>query len=172
MLDFLWQALIMIGAPGSGKSTIAEKVAKMWKIDLLSADAIRAEKFPGEAYDSGHNAVVWDTLYNRFNAFAAQGLPVILDATNAFSYDRRKLVQHVAGCGYSITGVWVQVPLQVCLDRNAARLDKVPVPDQSINKAWISLQDHPPTYYEGYQKLLLMDVKGNISSVRKPRFSH
>ena len=80
--------IVMMGLPGSGKSTIAKKLKEsMEKVVLLSSDDIREEMF-GDRQDVEHHGEVFEELHKRAKEALKQGIDVIYDATNINSKRR------------------------------------------------------------------------------------
>jgi predicted kinase len=156
------EILVCIGVPGVGKSTIAAKLAAIFGICLLSTDAIRQELFGDEPYNSNRNSAVWNCFFTRLATVIAEGRPAILDITNAYPNDRRKLLAQVPRT-VTVTGMWVQAPLQVILQRNADRADKCPVPEDVIRMAFMALETCPPRTHEFDSLLTVNSVTGEIT---------
>ncbi len=149
--------LMLIGLPGSGKSTLARHLAaqgKGWV--LVSTDAIRAQLFGDEAIQGPWLAV--QSEVERSLRLAAQqaeaGLVegAIYDATNAVRKHRRAAIALIRQCGFTtITGLWLDVPLEVCLQRNQARDRQVP--PEVILRMHRRLMGAPPSLMEGLDRL-------------------
>ena len=79
---------LLIGPPGSGKTTLASDLAPLLKSEsgepalVLSTDAIRAELF-GDAGVQGPWDEIRTLMLQRLKEAVAAGTPVILDATHA-----------------------------------------------------------------------------------------
>ncbi|MFM7601051.1 MAG: 6-phosphofructokinase, partial [Pseudanabaena sp.] len=56
-----------------------------------------------------------------------------------------------------ITGIWLDVPLWICLSRNEVR-DRV-VPEDVVVEMYRTLSYNPPTLREGFDRILLRDQK-------------
>ena len=120
------KALIMVGAPGSGKSThVASLLRKHPDAFVLSGDDIRAELY-GDADVQGN----WHEIQDRMLEILEEnvGRPVILDGTHYRAAYRKEAMAMVAGYGYNdVSAIVVNPPLEVCLAQNASRSRKVPV---------------------------------------------
>lgn len=75
--------LVLVGLPGSGKSTVANLVLKEGGLyrTIISSDAIRKELFGSESIQC-NNEQVFKIYYDRFVENLVRGDGVILDATN------------------------------------------------------------------------------------------
>lgn len=110
---------IMIGIPGSGKSTIASAFG-----EVVSTDAIRGELF-GDEGDQRNGNRVWREAYSRIHALLAEGKDAVLDATNVSAKRRKEEIAEFAEAS-EIMAVWVDTPIEVAIKRNANRDRKVP----------------------------------------------
>lgn len=132
------------GLPGSGKSTAAKKwvAADPTRRVRVNVDGIRAmghdrlvilasDDTPGteSAVQVGRDALV--------RTWLAAGYDVVVDEVGL----RDEIVAHLLGlaaeCGADVE-VWdfTDVPLETCLERNAARPDAERVPDERIVGRW------------------------------------
>jgi len=129
-------AFVMIGAPGSGKTTHARVLAETAGALVVSTDSIREELYGSEEIQ-GDWAEIKRTLENKIKANV--GNPVILDATHYRSSYRREAINLLRRSGYDIViGMIVDAPLEDCLARNSARDRKVP--EHVIENMWCVLK--------------------------------
>lgn len=154
--------ILLIGLPGSGKSTIASKLTQACpQRRLISTDRIRSQLFGDESIQ-GSWVKVWQEVGNQFRQ-AVQHIAIgevseaIFDATNVVRKQRREAIAlaHTVGFTY-ITGLWLNPPLWVCLERNERRDRQVPT--SVILDMYRSLIGAPPSLQEGLNKLV--EVKG------------
>ena len=82
---------MLVGLPGSGKSTWAEKQ----NMDIFSSDAIREELY-GDASIQGDNNLIFDLLHSRIIENLKSGKDSIFDATNLSSKKRRHFMRKLA----------------------------------------------------------------------------
>ena len=112
-------AYVMIGAPGSGKSTYAAKLAKKENAVVISGDAIRAELY-GDATVQGE----WSEVQDRIETLVSEccGMSVILDGTHYQSSHRKEAIALLQSFGYEqIEAVVLDASLERCLLQNAIR---------------------------------------------------
>lgn len=150
--------IILIGLPASGKSTLVHQ----WLLNqpsqvLISTDAIRAQLFGDEAVQ-GAWGLIWREVERQFQQ-AVQDITVgmattaIYDATNTVRRHRRELIVLARARGFGqLTGVWLDVPLELCLSRNQHRHRHVP--EAVICRMHRRLVGAPPSLTEGFDRLI------------------
>lgn len=72
---------IVSGLQGSGKSTVAQLLAKARNADVLRTDVIRKEMSAAPEYGDGERQQVYEEMFRRARARLERGGEVILDAT-------------------------------------------------------------------------------------------
>ena len=151
----LW---LLVGIPGSGKSTwVREQLdseCKHW----ISRDAIRFEVVQeGEEYFSKEKKV-----FGLF-ASAVQAdidsdfiTDIYVDATHLNEASREKLLGRLKNLDkVNINAVVFDIPLEVCLERNAQRTGRAYVPETAIHNMYKNLTD--PAYDKRkYDKIIEM----------------
>jgi predicted kinase len=111
--------VLLIGAAGSGKSTFA---ARHFVADcVVSSDRLRAE-MQGPLSDD----IVFAELHRWVQTRLASGLLAIVDATNTDWMSRADLLAVARQNGRPRIAIVFNLPLDVCLSRNATRSRKVP----------------------------------------------
>jgi len=152
------QLLMLIGVPGSGKSHLAAQLlAASPDRPLISTDAIRAQLFGAEIIQGDWlkvQAVVDQQLRQAVATIqAGEASEAIYDATNATAAQRRSAIALARKTGFTqITGLWLDTPLEICLERNRQRQRQVP--EDVILRMHLQLQNFPPTEAEGFDRLL------------------
>lgn len=112
--------ILLVGIPGSGKTTLAKKVLERG-FHYLNADSIREELY-GDPSVQGDPQQVFDIFFNRLEIALVDGLDIIIDNTNLNPKQRKPILERAQGKGYSDIQLWLlDVPLQVCLERNRQR---------------------------------------------------
>lgn len=148
---------MMIGLPGSGKSILAEKLLRQHpNYHLISTDAIRAQLFGDEAIQ-GPWLAIWEQIKQQFQQAVTDAAGAIYDATNAQRHHRRELIQLARESGFDqIRGIWIQTPVEQCLQRNLARSRQVP--PEIILKMHRQLIDAPPCLMDGLDSLFWLQT--------------
>lgn len=141
--------IMMIGVPGSGKSTYCQNYLKQFPHAVwLSSDAMRLKLFGTEEYQKD-NAKVFQALEEEALATLKSGKDVLYDCTNLIKANRDKICQQVRKIpDVDIEAVVFKLPLWVCLKRNKER--ERMVPEKVIRRMHCSAEW--PKVDEGFQK--------------------
>lgn len=149
--------ILLIGLPGSGKSTFARS---LFNARIISTDAIRAQLF-GEEAIQGSWLKIWLEVRSQFDqavaAIAQDEIEfAIYDATNAVRKQRRAAIALARKCGFTqITGIWINPSIEICLERNKAR-SRI-VPEEVIYRMARRLYGAPPALEEGLDECIWCD---------------
>ncbi|CAN5467296.1 hypothetical protein BH10CYA1_BH10CYA1_47100 [soil metagenome] len=128
--------ILLVGIPGAGKTTLAKKIMEKG-FHCLSADPIRQELY-GNAAEQGDKEEVFRIFFERLEAALAKELDIIVDNTNLNPRQRKPLIERAQKAGYTDIQLWLlDVPLDVCLKRNANR-ERV-VPDDIVANMFMEL---------------------------------
>ena len=131
-------AYVMVGAPGSGKSTYAGEIVLRENANIISGDSIREELY-GDACIQGNWIDIHDKIEKYVSESAELGIPVILDGTHYRASYRREAIALLRSYGYTrIEAVVLDSSLATCLARNFMR--KRHVPDYVIKSIHEKLQ--------------------------------
>ncbi len=119
------QLVLMVGVPGSGKSTLAERlIAKGYA--CLNADSIR-EELLGDASNQEQNDRIFEVFFQRLDEHLKAEKDIVVDNINTNPRHREQIINRARAAGYTDIQLWiVDVPLEVCLERNRQRSRNVP----------------------------------------------
>jgi len=142
---------LAIGLPGSGKSSWF----KRHNIRPLSSDLLRELLFD-DAREQRFQDLVFSNLRSMLKARLVAKRPVnYVDATNLTPHDRHSWIKLAKDYGYDVQGLYFDVPVELCLERNQKR-DRV-VAEDIMRKMAGKLK--APTFEEGFSKIIVVRVK-------------
>lgn len=146
-------AWVMVGPPGSGKSTFAEKLAVenyCYNATIISGDDIRYELY-GDENVQGEWCEIWEATEEAVASCAGYGNSVIIDGTHCKSSYRKETVAMLQSYGYTdIRAVVLERPLLTCFTQNSMRSRHVP---------------------EYVIKLMHEDLEASLKHIRKEGFT-
>lgn len=149
---------LLCGIPGSGKSYFAKNVLKkdhFWT--YISRDDIRfAMVDENEEYFSKENKV-YDTFIHQINfALGTNIQDIIVDATHINTASRMKLLKRLRMFeDTKVIAVWMDTPLEVCLERNEKREGRQRVPKSVIRRMYYQ-RNHPSN--DPFEYTAIMEV--------------
>jgi predicted kinase len=116
------QVILLVGLPGSGKTTYLKR--RGW--NALSSDAVRQLLLDDET-DQSQQVRVFAAMRYLLAARLRIGMKqTYIDATNLTPWERRPYLKLAAQYGYEARAILFDVPLEVCIRRNAKRHRRVP----------------------------------------------
>jgi len=114
------QMVLMVGVPGSGKSTVSQRLIDKG-FAVLNADSIRQELW-GDANDQREPEKVFEVFHQRMDVLLDEGKDIIIDNANTNPRHREQLITRAKAKGYTDIQLWIlDVPLETCLQRNRDR---------------------------------------------------
>lgn len=147
--------IVLIGIPGSGKSSYAQTIAKVYSQEseenyvVCSSDAVRARLYGDESIQGNPNTV-FTHLHNEVRENLENGVNVLYDATNVSRKSRKNIIK----LGKSIPNTKIEAhvvwaPIETCIKRDAER-------DRHVGKEVIDKmlrRWETPWYDEGFDSL-------------------
>jgi predicted kinase len=140
--------VVLVGLPGSGKSTYLERIGTAG----LSSDAVR-KLLADDETDQTIHVRVFQTVRYLLQQRLEIGRPVTyIDATNLTPEERAPYIEIGRAHGCEVEAVFFDVPLSVCLERNAQRHRVVPA--EAMTKMAAKLV--PPAVEEGFTRVTVV----------------
>lgn len=140
--------IVLIGLPGSGKSTYLEKSGAIG----LSSDRIRLWLTDNEN-DQSVQRQVFQTLRYLLRQRLEIGRPITyIDATNLTPRERRPYLEIARKRDCTAEAVFFDVPVEVCRRRNRGRSRVVP----NDVLARMAARLTPPTEAEGFARITVI----------------
>ncbi|MFJ7291455.1 polynucleotide kinase-phosphatase [Streptomyces collinus] len=123
--------VVLVGATGSGKSTFARRHFK--PTEVISSDFCRGLVSDDEN-DQGATKDAFDVLHYIAGKRLAAGRRTVVDATSVQSDARRQLIDLAKSYDVLPIAIVLDVPEEVCAERNAARTDRADMPRRVIHR--------------------------------------
>ncbi|HZX44375.1 MAG TPA: AAA family ATPase [Candidatus Nanoarchaeia archaeon] len=125
---------MMIGIPGSGKTTLSQKLFR--GLHLVSRDL--------------HGRYAEEKLLKQF---LSEGKSVVIDDTNYNKKTRQNLINLIKPYKASIKGIYVYARLVACLERNIKRKKAIP----AVGLRGLANKFETPSIDEGFDSLQLVN---------------
>ena len=139
---------MMIGIPASGKTSLAEQIAKSEDAEIVSSDNIRKELY-GDENIQGDNNKVFRILQDRVVKGLKANKNMIYDATNISYKTRMAFLQRIGKLDVEKIAIMVATPYEQCLIRNSQRERQVP--EEVIKRMHYNF--YVPQYFEGWDDI-------------------
>ncbi|MEU6489572.1 polynucleotide kinase-phosphatase [Streptomyces sp. NPDC046984] len=123
--------VVLVGASGSGKSTFARRHFK--PTEIISSDFCRGLVSDDEN-DQSATRDAFDVLHYITGKRLAAGRRTVVDATSVQQDSRRQLIDLAKRYDVLPIAIVLDVPEEVCAERNAARADRADMPRRVIQR--------------------------------------
>lgn len=148
--------IMLIGIPGSGKSTYAAKIKEENPEYIIhSSDELRKELF-NSVSDQTHNAELFEELHKRIRKDLLEGHTVIYDATNL---NKKRRITFLNSIKQRKKAVLFISDIATCKTNNLKRENVVP--DEVIDK--MRLNFCPPHMSEGFDEIEI--IRDQVNSI-------
>ncbi|MEU9454376.1 polynucleotide kinase-phosphatase [Streptomyces sp. NPDC048277] len=164
--------VVLVGASGSGKSTFARRNFK--PTEVISSDFCRGLVSDDEN-DQSATKDAFDVLHYIAGKRLAAGRRTVVDATSVQQESRRQLIDLARQYDVLPIAIVLDVPEEVCAERNAARTDRADMPRRVIQRHIRELRRSiKHLEREGFRKVHLLRGVEDIESatvVTEKRFN-
>ncbi|CAK7280252.1 polynucleotide kinase-phosphatase [Streptomyces sp. RM1] len=123
--------VVLVGASGSGKSTFARRHFK--PTEVISSDFCRGLVADDEN-DQSASRDAFDVLHYIAGKRLAAGRRTVVDATSVQQDSRRQLIELARKHDVLPIAIVLDMPEEVCAERNAARTDRADMPRRVIQR--------------------------------------
>ena len=142
--------IMMIGLPGSGKSTKAEELAKEYDAEIFASDKLREEMF-GNVNHQADNGKLFTELHRRVKNCLREGKSALIDATNLQYKKRMAFLKELKNIPCEKIAYLMATPYEECIKNNEKRERKVP--RAVIDRMYRNFD--PPARYEGFDGIIV-----------------
>lgn len=153
--------VMLIGLPGSGKSTVAQKIVetnKDYNYKIFSSDNYRFEIL-GDINCQTKNDKVFKALYEDMKLWLQSGddYAAIFDATNISYKDRRRCLDYLKNVKTFKYAVVINPPIEICIEQDKNRDRTV---GEEVIKKMVSRFDCPQLF-EGFDNIYFLNTKND-----------
>ena len=126
---------MLVGAPGTGKSRLARRLAPAIGARIVESDRVRKQLFPDPRYTGGEHAAVYGWCHTIIRSTLIAGGRVIFDATNLEERRRRRVYEIADRCAARLVIIWATCPAGVVQERMLRRR-QMPDDDDLSDADW------------------------------------
>lgn len=142
--------VMMCGLPASGKSTLADTIAKEYNMEVFSSDSLRAELF-GDVNEQSRNEELFTELHKHVKDCLRSGKNTIYDACNCNYKKRKHFLSELKNIPCKKVCVIVATSYKECIKRSHVRERKVP--EHVIKRMYLNW--NTPYWFEGWDDIII-----------------
>lgn len=151
------QLHIVMGIPGSGKSTWIANHLNSSKEKWISRDEVRFSMVAEDEEYFSKEKAVFKVFIERINSALDGGFDVFADATHLNKASRNKLLRAIKTKEIpNVDVIWIKTPLNECFKRNNNRIGtRSFVPKSVIRRMFYQVEK--PTFEEGFNTIYIVE---------------
>ena len=158
--------VVLIGPSGAGKSTFSGR--HFATSEVLSSDALRA-MVADDPNDQSATDASFELLHTALGLRLARGRLTVVDATNVEAWARARLLAEARRHRRPAVAIVFDLPLAICLERNAARSDRRLPPAAIRRQHALMRASLEGLAGEGFDKVVALATPGAVEAVRLAR---
>lgn len=156
------ELILMVGVPGSGKSTYAKSFYDETKDVYISRDEIRFKLLKEHEDYFSKEKEVFDMFVSLINSsLEIAKRYVIADATHLSYSSRMRVMSRIKNRKINVNCIVMDVPLEIALERNKQRTGRSFVPETALKNMYESLSY--PEKGETIDKVIYVNEDGIIT---------
>lgn len=151
--------IVMVGLPGSGKSTIIKNWLKNYSLKIFSSDNYR-KIICGDESCQTRNQEVFTQLYKDLKESLKNGCNCVFDATNTTRKMRAKIFNQIQGIeNVKVIAYVMKTPIQTCIERDKNRERKV---GEDVIYKFLKGYEFPQKF-EGFSNIIIDSFYPNLN---------
>lgn len=156
--------ILTIGLPGSGKSTLIQKLDLPSTFIIITPDQIRFNQF-SVTFDERIEPQIWMIVRALMEGHFKLGRSVYLDSTNLANHRRKEWIDLASRYKQSVLGIFMDIPFDRVIAQNKQRPPEWTVPEEVIAEMSRLLQ--PPLLREGFDQIVSIRNMLDVSEIQK-----
>lgn len=149
--------IMMVGIPGSGKSSWSKELSERYNAEIFASDKLRKELW-GDENIQGNNKELFKELHKRIICALKESKNCIYDATNIYEKNRTQFLKDISGIDCEKICVIALTDFDICVARNEQRDRRVPY--EVIKKMYLNIDI--PQYREGWDKIIIKRTRDDL----------
>lgn len=156
--------VMMVGLPGTGKTTLARRIAAKVPLAVVESDRIRRQLSTSPDYSPEESRRVFYHVHRQIGRLLRQGKHVLFDATNLREWNRRKAYHIAESVGARVLILRTVAPEDEVARRLEKRGDRMDPEDRS-EADWVVYQRMRAEYQEIRLPHRLVDTTRDLDQV-------